>query len=165
MPRPNHQTNQRRGGRRPGREAVKSEFDHKVIDVRRVARVVAGGRRFSFFVVVVIGDRRGRVAVGTGKGGDTSLAIDKALRLAKKHLLTLPLTKNHSLPRATDAKYSSARIVIRPAPGRGLVAGSAVRLVLALAGVTDVTAKILSRSKNKLNIARATIQALQAVAV
>jgi len=151
-----------RGGRRgPRPEREKPEFDQKTIAVRRVARVVAGGRRFSFAVVIVAGNRKGKVGVGVGKAGDTSLAINKALRNAKKHMVTLKLTKENSIPHETEAKYCSARVVIRPARGRGLVAGSAMRTVLALAGVTDVSTKLVSRSKNKLNIARATMVALR----
>ena len=148
-----------RRGPRPERE--KPEYDQKTIAVRRVARVVACGRRFSFAVVIVAGNRKGKVGVGVGKAGDTSLAIDKAVRNAKKHMITLTLTKENSIPHETEAKYCSARVVIRPARGRGLVAGSAIRTVLSLAGVTNVSTKLVSRSKNKLNIARATIVALR----
>lgn len=156
----------RPGGRpdRPRREKPKSEFDQKLLDVRRVARVVAGGRRFSFAVAVVAGDRKGRVGVGTGKAGDTSSAIDKAMRSAKKSMITVQLTKNGSIAHPVSAKYSSARIVIKPALGRGMIAGSAVRNVLDLAGIKDVNAKVLSPSKNKLNIARAALKALATIA-
>jgi small subunit ribosomal protein S5 len=131
-----------------------------MIDIRRVARVVAGGRRFSFRVSVVIGNRKGLVGVGLGKAGDTSLAIDKAVRDARKRAITIPLTKEMSIPHKTEAKYGSAVVEIRPAPGKGLVAGSSVRSVLDLAGVTNVSAKVLSRSKNKLNNARVAVKAL-----
>jgi small subunit ribosomal protein S5 len=148
--------------RKPGHREMRprNEFEQKMLNIRRVARVAAGGRRFNFSVALVAGDKKGRVGVGLGKANDTSLAIDKALRLAKKNMITVNLTKNSSITHQVQAKYCSARIVIRPAPGRGVVAGSAVRNVLDLAGVKDVTAKILSGSKNKLNIARATIDAL-----
>lgn len=151
-----------RGGR-PGRERApreRSEFDQSTIDVRRVARVMAGGRRFSFSVTVVIGDRKGRVGVGLGKGADTALAIDKAVRDAKRHLITVPLTKDHSIAHNVSVKYASSTVSIIPSPGRGLVAGSAMRTVLEYAGVTNVIAKILTRTKNKLTIARATVAAL-----
>lgn len=153
----------RRFGNRPFVEREKPEFDHKVINVRRVARVVAGGRRFSFSVVVVAGDRKGRVGVGIGKAGDTSLAIDKAMNQAKKNMIKVPLTENKSIPHEVTAKCESARLSIKPASGRGLIAGSSVRVVLNLAGVKDVNAKIVSRSKDKLNIARATIKALSSL--
>lgn len=153
-----------RGPRRGGDER-RSEFAQKIIGIRRVARVMAGGRRFNFSVCMVIGDKKGRVGVGLGKANDTALAIDKATRAAKKHMLTLNLTKTKSIPHDVEAKYCASEIGIRPAPGRGLVAGSSVRTVLDLGGVTDVTAKILSRSHNPINNARAAIKALEKLAV
>lgn len=149
----------RRGGG-DGRERVRPEFDQKMLTVRRVARVVAGGRRFSFSVLLAIGNKKGSVGVGLGKAGDTALAIEKATKNAKKEMIAVVRTANNSIPRQVEAKYSSAIVVMRPAKGKGLIAGSAVRSVLELAGITDVNAKILSGSKNKLNIARAAIQAL-----
>lgn len=162
--RPRGGEGERRGGRGAGgkrTERERSEFDQRTILIRRVARVMAGGRRFSFSAAIVAGDRRGRVGVGIGKGGDTALAIEKALRDAKKNMITVKLTDKMSIPHDVMAKVSSGIVSIRPAPQRGIVAGSSVKLVLELAGVKDVTAKILSPSKNKLNIARATIQALK----
>jgi small subunit ribosomal protein S5 len=147
-----------RGGRAP-RE--RGEFEQVTIDARRVARVMAGGRRFSFSLVIVIGDKKGRVGVGLGKGLDTALAIDKATRDAKKHLFTVPRTAAGSIPHQVSAKYASSTVEVIPSKGRGLVAGSAVRTVLDLAGVTDVVTKIHTRSKNKLTIARATVAALK----
>jgi small subunit ribosomal protein S5 len=141
-------------------ERVKPEFDQKILNIRRVTRVTKGGKRLSFSVTTVAGNRKGSVGVGTGKAGDTSLAIDKAYRSAKKNMITLSLTKSMSIAHDVMAKYCSGNVLITPAPGRGLSAGSAVRSVLDLAGIKDVTAKIISPSKNKLNIARATICAL-----
>ncbi len=154
-----------RSGGRPRERAPRerSEFDQATLDVRRVARVMAGGRRFSFSVTVVIGDRKGRVGVGLGKGADTALAIDKAVRAAKKNLITVPLTADNSIAHAVSARYGSSDIEIMPSPGRGLVAGSAMRIVLEYAGVTNVVTKILSRTKNKLTIARATVLALKSL--
>ncbi len=151
-------------GRGRGRERApreRSEFDQATIDVRRVARVMAGGRRFSFSVVVVIGDRKGRVGVGIGKGADTALSIDKAVRDAKRNLITVPRTKTGSIRHDVSAMEGPSLVTIIPSPGRGLVAGSAMRTVLEYAGVTDVVAKILSRTKNKLSIARTTVLALK----
>lgn len=154
----------RRGGRpQRGRERApreRSEFEQVTLDVRRVARVMAGGRRFSFSVTVVIGDKKGRVGVGLGKGADTALAIDKAVRSAKKNLISVPLTAGRSIEHDIKAKYASSTVEIIPSKGRGVVAGSAMRTVLEYAGVTDVIAKIHTRSKNKLTIARATVTAL-----
>lgn len=140
----------------------KSEFDQKMIDIRRVARVTAGGKRFSFRVTVVAGNRKGDVGVGMGKAGDTASAIDKAFRNAKKNFIKVKTTKDLSIPHKTMAKFSSSRIAIMPAlKGRGLIAGSSVRTVLGLAGVKNASSKIFSRSKNKVNIAMATIKALK----
>jgi small subunit ribosomal protein S5 len=153
-------------GRRPrrgdrGRERTRPEFDQKIISIRRVTRVMAGGRRFSFSVAMVLGDKKGKVGVGVGKAGDTQLAIEKAMRDAKKHMITVPMNKEHVIAHDVHTKYASSEVMIMPAPGRGLVAGSSVRTVLELAGVRDVTAKIFSRSKNKLNNARAAVEALK----
>jgi small subunit ribosomal protein S5 len=153
-----------RGGRPGGkRDMPRSEFDQKTILLRRVARVIAGGRRFSFSAAIVIGDHKGRVGVGIGKGGDTALAMEKAMRDAKKNMVRVKTTDSMSIPHDVMAKESSGIVSIRPAPERGIVAGSSVKLVLELAGVKDVTAKILSPSKNKLNIARATVKALASI--
>ncbi|MCA9366411.1 30S ribosomal protein S5 [Candidatus Kaiserbacteria bacterium] len=149
----------RRGGRRD--ERARPEFDQKIISIRRVTRVMAGGRRFSFSVSMVIGDKKGKVGVGIGKAGDTQLAIEKAIRDAKKNMITVTMDKDHHIPHDVAIKYASSEVMILPAPGRGLVAGSSVRTVLELAGVKDVTAKLLSRSKNKLNNARAAVEALK----
>lgn len=136
-----------------------------MIGIRRVARVMAGGRRFNFSVAIVIGDKKGRVGVGVGKAADTQLAIEKATRAAKRHMITLNLTKNRSIKHNVEAKYCASVVEIRPSPGRGLVAGSSVRSVLEMAGVSDVTAKLLSRSKNPINNARAALSALSAVSM
>ena len=152
-----------RGDRRGGRDERRSEFDQKIIGIRRVTRVMAGGRRFSFSVSMVIGDKKGRVGVGLGKATDTALAIEKATRAAKKSMITLDLTEHKSIPHDVSAKYCASQVQIRPSKGRGLVAGSSIRTVLELAGVTDVTAKLLSRSKSPINNARAAMKALEAV--
>jgi len=152
-----------RGGRRTRRERTpraRSEFDNKILAIRRVTRVVAGGRRFSFSVTIAIGNGRGQVGVGLGKASDTALAIEKATRDAKKHMIRVPITDAGSIPHEISAKYAASHILLIPAPGKGLKAGSAVRTVLELAGVRHVSGKILSRSKNHLNNARATTQAL-----
>ena len=151
----------REGGRGgEGRERVKPEFDSKTIDIRRVTRVAAGGRRFTFSVAAVVGDHKGRVGVGLGKGSDTALSVEKAVREAKKHLVKIPLSAQMVIPHAVEGKFGSAIIKIFPARGSGVVAGSSARAVIELAGIKDVCAKIMSGSKNKVNIARATIVAL-----
>ncbi len=157
--RDNNRRPRRSGSARP--ERTRPEFDQKIISIRRVTRVMAGGRRFSFSVAMVVGDKKGKVGVGIGKAGDTQLAIDKAVRDAKKHMIVVPMNKDSHLPHDVHTKYASSEVMIMPAPGRGLVAGSSVRTVLEMAGVKDVTAKIFSRSKNKLNNARAAVEALK----
>lgn len=152
--------NIRKPGRRETRVRAKPEFDNKLLEIRRVARVVSGGRRFSFSASIVVGDRKGRVGVGVGKAGDTPIAIEKAIRDGKKNMISVILTKESSVPHAVEAKYGASRLAINPSPGKGIIAGSSVRTVLELAGITAVGAKIFSRSKNKINNARAAIKAL-----
>ena len=153
------------GGPRKGGnfERVKPEYDQKILVIRRVTRVVSGGRRMTFSVAMVIGDRKGLVGLGTGKAIDTSIAITKAQKDAKKNMLKLKLTKTQSLPHDISAKFGSSNLMLMPNRGRGLISGSAVRDILLLAGVKDVTSKIHSGSKNKLNNARATMKALSLV--
>jgi small subunit ribosomal protein S5 len=110
---------------------------------------------------MVIGDKKGKVGVGIGKAGDTQLAIEKAVRNAKKNMIVVPMTNEGLIPHDVHVKYASSEVMMMPAAGRGLVAGSSVRTVLELAGVKNVTAKIFSRSKNKLNNARAAVEALK----
>lgn len=160
-PRGGKRREMRKNRRAPRRKMQRSEFDQRILAIRRVTRVSAGGRRFGFSVAMAIGDGKGRIGVGTGKAGDTALAIEKAVKSAKKNLITIPRTKTNSIPHEVQAKYSSAIVKIQPSPGRGIVAGSAVRDMAELAGVNDIVAKIISGSKNKLNIGRATIKALE----
>lgn len=156
-----------KGGRRPNRRSsrrdrgVKPEFDQKIVSLRRVTRVVSGGRRFSFSVTLVAGNRKGMVGVGFGKATDTPLAIEKAFRDAKKNMITVNMTKDNSIPHEVDAKYAASVVKIMPAPGRGILAGSSVRTVLDLAGLTNVGAKLLSRSKNSANNALVAVKALK----
>lgn len=159
---PSHDREFRKNTRKPARREpkAKAEFDNKLLEIRRVARVVSGGRRFSFAATVVAGDRRGKVGVGVGKASDTPIAIEKALRDAKKNMVKINLTKSSSIRHEVESKYGGSVISIRPAPGKGIIAGSSVRAVLEIAGITAVSAKILSRSKNKINNSRATIEAL-----
>lgn len=154
----------RQGGRAPRAPREKPEFDSKTISIRRVTRVVAGGRRFSLSVALVAGDRNGRIGLGTGKAIDTQVAIEKALKAAKRNMITLKLSKQKSLSHDIDAKYKSSEVMIMPNKGRGLIAGSSARIILSLAGLNNVTAKFYSGSKNKLNNARATMKALEQIA-
>ena len=167
MEKPKENTRDKRNsGRRPSSfNRVKPEFDQKILDIRRVTRVVAGGRRFSFSVALVAGDKKGRVGLGLGKAGDTALAINKALRNAKENMVKLNLTKTMSIPHQLSAKFSSSQIVLMPNKGRGLVAGSVIRDIIKLSGIKDITGKILSNSKNKLNNAKAVMVALSTIAL
>jgi len=145
--------------KRPEKE--KSEYDQKVLDVARVTRVVAGGRRFSFRATVALGNRRGKIGVGIAKGLDVSQAVEKAAAQARKQILVLPL-KGSTIPHEISAKYGSASVLLKPASkGHGLVAGGAVRIICELSGIENISAKILSKSTNKLNNARATMEAFK----
>ena len=145
-----------RGGR------VRSEFDQKVLDIRRTARVVAGGRRFSFRATVVVGDRAGRVGMGIGKGAAVADAVEKGAAHARKAVVRVPITDTKSIPFEVAAKFSAARVLLKPAPeGRGIVAGGPVRMIADLAGIRNISAKILGRTPNKLNNAQAVMEALK----
>ena len=140
----------------------KEEFKDKVLDIRRVTRVVAGGKRFRFRVTVVIGDEKGRVGVGVAKGMDVANSVEKAKTAAKKRIIIVHLKDRRTIPHEVSAKYSAAHVLIKPAgAGHGLKAGGAVRSVLALAGVKDATAKCLGRTPNKLTNALAAVEALK----
>ena len=141
------------------RQPEKKEYDHKVLDIARVARVMAGGRRFSFRAAVVIGDRNGKVGVGVGKGADTAIAIDKAINSAKKKLAQIDVSTG-TIPVDATAKFGSAQVILKPAKeGKGIVAGGATRTVVDLVGIKNITSKMLG-GNNKLNNARATLKAL-----
>ncbi len=149
-------------GRRPEVAPEEKQFDERVVHIDRVARVVKGGRRFRFRALVVVGDRKNRVGVGTAKGADVTAAVAKATEVAKKHFITVPVYKG-TIPHEAEAKVSGARILIKPAaPGTGLIAGGTVRVVLEVAGISNVLSKSLG-STNKTNAAYATIAALQSI--
>lgn len=137
----------------------KPEFDQKLLDLARVARVVKGGRRFSFRATVAIGNRKGKVGVGVAKGTDVSDAVSKAVADAKKNMITVKRS-NTSIAYEIREKLGAARVLVKPArEGKGIVAGGAMRAVIELAGIKDITAKSLGTS-NKINVARATVRAL-----
>lgn len=160
---------QRQGGNRPPRRdnrgqqpQEEKQFDERVVHIDRVARVVKGGRRFRFRALVVVGDRKGKVGIGTAKGADVTAAVSKATEVAKKHFVPVILYKG-TIPHEVDAKVSGAHILIMPAaPGTGLIAGGVVRTVLEVAGISNALSKSLG-SSNKTNIAYATIEALQSL--
>jgi len=149
-----------KSGERGKGRGEEQELESRTLDLRRVARMVAGGRRFRFRALVVVGDRAGRVGLGMAKAKDATQAVEKASLRAKNVLVRVP-QRGSTIPSDVSAKVGPARVLLRPSrPGRGIRAGGAVRHVLELAGIRDVTAKILSRSTNSINNARATISAL-----
>jgi small subunit ribosomal protein S5 len=157
-----NQRGDRRGPRRPEVAPEEKQFDERVVHIDRVARVVKGGRRFRFRALVVVGDRKGRVGIGSAKGADVTAAVTKATEIAKKHFVLVPV-HNETLPHEAEAKVSGARILIKPAaPGTGLIAGGVVRVVLEVAGVRNALSKSLG-STNKTNTAYATMVALQSI--
>jgi small subunit ribosomal protein S5 len=138
------------------------QFDERTLHIDRVARVVKGGRRFRFRALVVVGDRKGRVGIGSAKGADVTSAVTKATEVAKKHFVKVSLYKD-TLPHEAMAKVGGANILIKPAsPGTGLIAGGVVRTVLEVAGVSNALSKSLG-SSNKTNTAYATIKALDSL--
>jgi small subunit ribosomal protein S5 len=150
-----------RGGRAPRREEEKDGFNEAVLDLRRVTRVVAGGKRFRFRATVVIGDGKGKVGVGVAKGADVQQSIQKAKTAAKRKLVSFRIV-NGTIPHEVKAKFSAAEVLLRPAKeGHGLMAGGPVRAVMLLSGVKDITAKCLGGTKNKLTNAMAALEALK----
>lgn len=150
------------GGRKPrhNEERAPQEFEQKTLEIRRVTRVMAGGRRFSFAAAILIGDKKGRFGIGTGKSTDTTLAISKAVKNARKNLVVLPLTKEGSISHEVTGKFNASRVWLTPNKGKGIVAGGALRDLIALAGIKNITGKVLSKSKNRLNNAKAAANAL-----
>lgn len=143
------------------RQGPSDGFREKVLDIRRVTRVTAGGKRFRFRATVIVGNERGSVGVGVGKGLDVAQAVDKGKTYARRNQIIVPIS-GMTIPHEVQAKFSAANVLVKPAvKGHGLVAGGAVRTVLALAGIKDATAKCLGRTPNKLTNALATIEALK----
>ncbi|MFH0887931.1 MAG: 30S ribosomal protein S5 [Planctomycetota bacterium] len=135
------------------------ELEEIVIKIRRVCKVVKGGKRFSFSALVAVGDRNGKVGYGKGNANEVPFAVEKAVKDAKKNLVKVP-TKNTTLPHRTWGKYGATKVIIRPAcPGTGIIAGSAVRAILELIGIKDVLAKVMG-STNPTNVVKATLNAL-----
>ena len=142
-------------------EKPKEEFESKLLDLARVAHTRAGGKKLRFRAVIVMGNKQGLVGLGMASGANVQIAVEKATRLAKKHLIEVPI-KEDTIPHEVYAKYSAAEVLLRPQrKGRGLVAGGTVRVICNLAGIKNISSKILGRTGNKLNNARATINALK----
>lgn len=150
----------RRQSKNDGQDRERSEFDQKVVEVKRVTRVVAGGKRMRFRALVVIGDHKGRVGMGLRKGSDVAESVNKAVSQAKKNMVSLPLV-NETIPHELNIKYKSSSLMLRPArPGTGVIAGGAVRQVFELAGVKNVVSKMLG-SNNKVNNIKAIFEAFR----
>lgn len=140
-----------------------TEWQERVVQIRRVTKVVKGGKKLSFRAIVVVGNERGQVGVGVGKASDVISAVKKGVVDGKKHLIEVPLTKSNSIPHPTNGAATGAQVMMRPAaPGTGVIAGGAVRTVLELAGVRNILAKQLG-SGNPLNNARAAVNALSSL--
>lgn len=144
------------------REESTDEFEQRVLDVARVTRVMAGGKRMRFRACVAVGNKKGKIAVGLDKGADVTMAVSKAVNEAKKNMLEVPLTRE-TIPHEVCVKFGAAKVLLKPAgKGRGVIAGGVVRIILELAGVRNVTSKILG-SNNKVNNARCVIKALKSL--
>jgi small subunit ribosomal protein S5 len=152
----------RRDNRRDQAPQEPKQFEELVINIDRVARVVKGGRRFRFKALVVVGDRKTKVGVGVAKGADVQTAIAKATDVAKKSMIIVPVL-NETIPHDAEVKLSGAQVLIKPAaPGTGIIAGGVVRSIIGVTGIRNMLSKSLG-STNKVNIAYATIEALQSL--
>jgi len=142
------------------------DYNERVLDIARVTRVVAGGKRLSFRALVAIGKKEGHsIGIGIAKGKDVAQAIEKATARAKKNLISVAVTGN-TIPHEVEEKYKAAKIIIKPArEGRGIIAGGVVRIVLSLAQIPNISAKILGQSSNPINNARATVKALSKLTI
>jgi len=139
-----------------------SQFEDKVVSVNRCAKVVKGGRNFSFSALVVVGNKRGTVGIGLGKANEVADAIRKGGELARKNLINIPL-HNNTITHSVESSFGGGKIIMKPAaPGTGLIAGGGMRAVLELAGIKDVLAKSLG-SSNSINVVKATMKAIQSL--
>lgn len=146
-------------------EKLESEVQERVVAINRVAKVVKGGRRFSFSALVVSGDSKGQVGFGTGKAGEVPDAIGKASRIAKKEMKSYPLKEGRTIPHEVVGEFGAAKVILIPAsPGTGVIAGGAVRAVLEAVGVKDILTKCVG-TRNANNAVRATIEGLSQLAV
>ncbi len=138
----------------------KKLYEDKIISIGRVTKVTKGGRNFRFSVTVVVGDRKGKVGIGTGKSNEIPEAVTKAIKAAEKNMITIDLVDNRTISHEVIGTCGAAKVLIRPAKeGRGIIAGGPVRIILDLAGVKDVVSKSLG-SNTKINTSRATMDAL-----
>ncbi len=153
-------TGNRRRNFRDRKDEPKDDFEQKILDLARVTRVMAGGKRMRFRACVAVGDKKGHVSVGVAKGTDVTMAVSKAVNRAKKDIVDVPIVKD-TIPHEIYHKLGASKILFKPArKGRGIIAGGVVRIVLELAGIHNITSKILGTS-NKLNNSKCTIAALK----
>jgi len=144
------------------KEASKnSEIDSRLLDLGRIERMTGGGKRLRFRAVVIVGDRKGKVGIGVAKATDVSQAVEKATKLGKKNIIKV-LIVDETIPHRSKARFGAAEVILLPQKkGKGLIAGGATKLICELAGIKNISAKMISRTGNKLNNAQATIKALQ----
>lgn len=149
-----------RAKRKDGRpEKAQDEFEQKIVDLARVTRVMAGGKRMRFRATVAIGNRKGKVGLGMDKGADVSIAVTKAVTKAKKNIVDVPMI-NDTIPHEIYHKLGSAKVLFKPArKGKGVMAGGATRIILELAGIKNITSKNLG-TNNNVNVAKAAMSAL-----
>ncbi|MFW6282834.1 MAG: ribosomal protein S5 [Minisyncoccales bacterium] len=148
--------------KKQGKKNKKGDFKNNVLDIARTNRMTAGGRQMRFRAVVAVGNEEGKIGVGVAKGEDVSKAIQKAEKKAKKDIVEIPITEEGTISREVKAKFGPSEILLIPQQkGRGLVAGGTVRVICNLLGIDDISSKVISRTRNKLNNARATIKALK----
>ena len=153
-------TREFKGKRKPVVRLSKIKYEEKIVQIKRVTKVVKGGKKMTFRAVVIIGDNKRKVGVGIGRADDINLAIDKAILNGKKNLINVPLTLKDSIPHVVKSSYGACNLMLRPAQvGTGVIAGGSVRTVLELAGIKNIVAKQFGAS-NILNNAKATIFAL-----
>lgn len=152
----------RQSTKRSDKREEKDPFDHKIIDIRRVTKMYKGGRRMKISVFVVVGDKKGKVGLGIGKGSDVRSAQEKAISRAKKSLVFVQL-KGNTIPHEVKFKFRAASVLIKPAsPGTGVIAGSSMRMVAEVAGIKDILGKVLG-ANNQITNAYATLGALQSL--
>jgi len=147
------------------KKEIKSEFDSKLLSLDRVTRVTGGGKKLRFRACMILGNKKGKIGLGVAKGKDVSQAMEKAEKDAKKNMIEIPFIED-SIPHEIQAKFEASVVLLRPQKkGKGIIAGGPVRVICNLAGIKNISSKIISRSKNKINNAKATMKALEKLRV